>query len=100
MVAEAFGPDHVLALGRRQPVGNTVISPLIKCLGTGAASTTGLCSVSPRGRDLMVLRGSGGKCRQDVLATIREAFERYDVVRAYIDPQEWRSDIHARGGVR
>lgn len=31
--------------------------------------------------------------RSDVLATIREAFERYDVVRAYCDPHEWRSDI-------
>jgi phage terminase large subunit-like protein len=31
--------------------------------------------------------------RQDVLATFREAFARYDVVRAYCDPHEWRSDI-------
>lgn len=31
--------------------------------------------------------------RADVLATIREAFARYDVVRAYFDPHEWRSDI-------
>jgi len=31
--------------------------------------------------------------RNDVLATIREAFARYDVVRAYFDPHEWRSDI-------
>jgi hypothetical protein len=31
--------------------------------------------------------------RQDVLATIREAFGRYEVVRAYFDPHEWRSDI-------
>jgi phage terminase large subunit-like protein len=28
-----------------------------------------------------------------VLATIREAFSRYDIVRAYFDPHEWRSDI-------
>jgi phage terminase large subunit-like protein len=33
--------------------------------------------------------------RSDVLATIREAFARYDVVRAYCDPHEWRSDIDA-----
>ena len=33
--------------------------------------------------------------RSDVLATIREAFGRYDVVRAYFDPHEWRSDIDA-----
>jgi phage terminase large subunit-like protein len=33
--------------------------------------------------------------RADVLATIREAFGRYDVVRAYMDPHEWRSDIDA-----
>jgi phage terminase large subunit-like protein len=33
--------------------------------------------------------------RADVLATIREAFARYDVVRAYFDPHEWRSDIDA-----
>lgn len=33
--------------------------------------------------------------RQDVLATFREAFGRYDVVRAYCDPHEWRSDIDA-----
>jgi hypothetical protein len=31
--------------------------------------------------------------RADVLATIREAFGRYDVVRAYFDPHEWRTDI-------
>jgi phage terminase large subunit-like protein len=33
--------------------------------------------------------------RADVLATIREAFARYDVARAYCDPHEWRSDIDA-----
>lgn len=33
--------------------------------------------------------------RADVLATIREAFGRYDVVRGYFDPHEWRSDIDA-----
>lgn len=33
--------------------------------------------------------------RQDVLATIRESFGRYDVVRAYLDPHEWRSDVDA-----
>lgn len=31
--------------------------------------------------------------RRDVLATIREVFGRYDVVRGYFDPHEWRSDI-------
>ena len=31
--------------------------------------------------------------RSDVLATIREAYGRYDVVRGYFDPHEWRSDI-------
>lgn len=31
--------------------------------------------------------------RADVLATIRETFGRYDVVRGYFDPHEWRSDI-------
>jgi hypothetical protein len=31
--------------------------------------------------------------RSDVLATIREAFERYDVTRLYADPHEWRTDI-------
>lgn len=33
--------------------------------------------------------------RADVLATIREAHARYDVVRGYYDPHEWRSDIDA-----
>ena len=33
--------------------------------------------------------------RADVLATIDEAFERYDVVRGYFDPHEWRTDIDA-----
>lgn len=33
--------------------------------------------------------------RADVLATIREAFGRYEVVRGYFDPHEWRSDIDA-----
>jgi hypothetical protein len=28
-----------------------------------------------------------------VLATIREAFARYDVSRLYADPHEWRTDI-------
>jgi hypothetical protein len=31
--------------------------------------------------------------RADVLATIREAFARYDVARLYADPHEWRTDI-------
>jgi len=31
--------------------------------------------------------------RADVLATIREAFGRYNVSRLYADPHEWRSDI-------
>jgi hypothetical protein len=31
--------------------------------------------------------------RRDVLATVREAYERYDVVRGYFDPHEWRTDI-------
>lgn len=33
--------------------------------------------------------------RADVLATIREAYGRYQVVRGYFDPHEWRSDIDA-----
>jgi phage terminase large subunit-like protein len=31
--------------------------------------------------------------RSDVLASIREAFGRYDVTRLYADPHEWRSDL-------
>lgn len=31
--------------------------------------------------------------RSDVLATVREAFGRYEVTRGYFDPHEWRSDI-------
>jgi phage terminase large subunit-like protein len=31
--------------------------------------------------------------RSEVLATIREAFERYTVARLYADPHEWRSDV-------
>lgn len=31
--------------------------------------------------------------RTDVLAAIREAYGRYEVVRGYYDPHEWRSDI-------
>lgn len=33
--------------------------------------------------------------RSDVLASIREAFARYEVTRLYADPHEWRSDIDA-----
>lgn len=33
--------------------------------------------------------------RLEVLATIREAFDRYAVSRCYMDPHEWRSDIEA-----
>ncbi len=33
--------------------------------------------------------------RADVLATVREAYGRYEVVRGYFDPHEWRSDIDA-----
>lgn len=33
--------------------------------------------------------------RLEVLSAIREAYERYDVVRGYFDPHEWRSDIEA-----
>lgn len=36
--------------------------------------------------------------RLEVLAAIREAFERYDVVRGYFDPHEWRSDIDMLAG--
>lgn len=36
--------------------------------------------------------------RSDVLAAIREAHERYDVVRGYYDPHEWRSDIETLSG--
>lgn len=36
--------------------------------------------------------------RLDVLATVREAFDRYDVVRLYADPHEWRSDIDTLAG--
>jgi hypothetical protein len=35
--------------------------------------------------------------RLEVLATIREAYARYDVVRGYFDPHEWRSDIDTLG---
>lgn len=31
--------------------------------------------------------------RAEVLAAVRDAFSRYDVVRGYFDPHEWRSDI-------
>lgn len=31
--------------------------------------------------------------RLEVLAAIRDTFDRYDVVRGYFDPHEWRSDI-------
>jgi hypothetical protein len=31
--------------------------------------------------------------RLEVLAAVREAYSRYDVVRGYFDPHEWRSDI-------
>ena len=33
--------------------------------------------------------------RRDVLTVFREAMDDYDVVRAYCDPHEWRSDINA-----
>jgi hypothetical protein len=36
--------------------------------------------------------------RSDVLATIREAFARYDVTRLYADPHEWRTDIDDLAG--
>lgn len=36
--------------------------------------------------------------RTDVLAAIREAFERYEVSRLYADPHEWRSDIDSLAG--
>lgn len=36
--------------------------------------------------------------RSDVLASIREAFARYDVTRLYADPHEWRSDIDFLAG--
>lgn len=31
--------------------------------------------------------------RSDVLAAVRHAYERYNVIRGYFDPHEWRSDI-------
>lgn len=31
--------------------------------------------------------------RLEVLAAIREAYSRYDVIRGYFDPHEWRSDV-------
>lgn len=33
--------------------------------------------------------------RSEVLAAVREAFDRYTVIRMYADPHEWRSDINA-----
>lgn len=36
--------------------------------------------------------------RADVLASIREAFDLYDVVRMYADPHEWRSDLDDLAG--
>lgn len=36
--------------------------------------------------------------RSDVLATIREAHARYDVIRGYYDPHEWRTDIDTLAG--
>jgi hypothetical protein len=36
--------------------------------------------------------------RSDVLAAIREAFDRYEVTRLYADPHEWRSDIDDLAG--
>jgi hypothetical protein len=36
--------------------------------------------------------------RSDVLAAIREAFDRYDVTRLYADPHEWRTDIDDLAG--
>jgi hypothetical protein len=36
--------------------------------------------------------------RSDVLATIHEAHGRYNVVRGYYDPHEWRSDIETLAG--
>ena len=33
--------------------------------------------------------------RRDVLGTVREAYARYEVVRGYFDPHEWRTDIDA-----
>ncbi len=45
----------------------------------------------PAGRD-----GFGWEVpRSDVLATARQAYSDYDVVRGYFDPHEWRSDIDA-----
>jgi hypothetical protein len=36
--------------------------------------------------------------RLEVLASIREAHARYDVVRGYYDPHEWRSDVDTLAG--
>jgi len=36
--------------------------------------------------------------RDEVLAAFREAFGRYQVIRAYCDPHEWRSDIDTLAG--
>lgn len=33
--------------------------------------------------------------RADVLATIRHVYDRFEVIRGYFDPHEWRSDIDA-----
>jgi hypothetical protein len=36
--------------------------------------------------------------RLEVLAAVREAYSRYNVVRGYFDPHEWRSDIEILAG--
>jgi hypothetical protein len=45
----------------------------------------------PRGRQGLLWQVP----RDEVLAAVREAFERYRVIRLYADPHEWRSDINS-----
>ena len=62
--------------------------------------TLAACACRREPKDFMTItEGAAGigweVPRADVLATIREAFGRYDVTRAYFDTQEWSSDIDA-----
>lgn len=86
--AEPVAPGEAVALGFDGSLNDDSTVLIGARMSDGFIFPVGIWE-KPTGRD-----GFGWEVpRADVLAAVREAFERYQVTRLYADPHEWRSDI-------
>lgn len=87
---EVVDPGTAIALGFDGSL-NDDSTVLIGCrMADGFLFPVGIWE-RPRGRAGLLWQVP----RADVIATVAEAFGRYQVIRMYADPHEWRSDIDA-----